>query len=353
MSYPPFSPPWWLRSGILMTIYTALWGRRYWQTTCADPEPSHQEHVFTGANQVPIYGWITRGSQAQATLVITYGITGSLEDQWMLQLLRRKAVAMGLAVVMFDWRAHGQTATLSPSLTSDGLFEGEDFRQIALQSQGLGCPGPFWFVGYSLGGQLALWGARAIQDRGADLAFGGTAVICPSLDSDRSLRYLMQAPLGRFLEQRIAATLKELAWELHRLHPGEFDPQQIAAADSIWGFDHHLVIPRLGFSSVPEYYAASSPLPWLQDLDSPTLILYATDDPMFDPSLVPELDQISSVQPALDLVITSHGGHVGYLSSPAGQRQSGDPDPWWALNRVLNWIQQRSQLQIGKDIHGF
>lgn len=325
-----------------MTIYATLWGERHWQDICPHPEPTHQEHIFSGADQVPIYGWVTPQEQAQGTLVMTYGITGSLVDQWRLLLLRRKAVAAGYAVVLFDWRAHGQTAVLSPTLTSDGLWEGEDFRQIALQAQALGCPGPFWFVGYSLGGQLALWGAKAIQDRGADLWFGGTAVICPSLESARSLKYLMRAPLGRFLEKRIALTLKELAWELYRHHPEAIDPAAIEAAQSIWGFDEHLVIPRLGFESVEAYYAASSPLPWLASLNSPTLILYAADDPMFDPTLVPELHQLGQLNPALDMVITPHGGHVGYLSNTQVHQHLGDVDPWWADNRILDWISYRT-----------
>jgi len=48
-----------------------------------------------------------------------------------LRILGRKAFAQGYAVVLFDWRAHGKTALLSPSLTSDGLYEGEDFVRIA------------------------------------------------------------------------------------------------------------------------------------------------------------------------------------------------------------------------------
>ncbi|MDJ0743730.1 MAG: hypothetical protein QNJ32_10255 [Xenococcaceae cyanobacterium MO_167.B27] len=47
---------------------------------------------------------------------------------------------------------------MSDSLTSDGINEGKDFVSIAEESKALGCPAPFWFTGYSLGGQLALWG---------------------------------------------------------------------------------------------------------------------------------------------------------------------------------------------------
>lgn len=294
---------------------------------------------------MPIYGIVAIPENAHSTIVGTYGITGDLDNQWFLRLLGRKAFAQGYAVVLFDWRAHGKTAKLSPTLTSDGLYEGEDFVHIAAQGKLMGCPAPFWFTGFSLGGQLALWGIKAAQTLGSwgqDLGLhesdiGGGAVICPSLDSNRSLTYLVNAPLGKYLEKAIAKTLKQLAWQVYEAHPGAIDPDAIERANSIWGFDHELVIGRLGFSSVEEYYDASSALPLLPQLKKPTLILYAADDPLFDPTLVPDLQAACAGNPAIDLVLTARGGHVGYLSSKACQRQANDPDCWWAWNRVLQW----------------
>ncbi|MEL6400361.1 MAG: alpha/beta fold hydrolase [Cyanobacteria bacterium J06626_4] len=340
---PPFLPPWYLASGLAMTVYTAKVASQLWQNQTPDPEPEYRSHVFAGAGDVPIYGLVAIPPQAKGTIIGTYGITGDLDNQWFLQILGRKAFAQGYGVVLFDWRAHGKTAVLSPTLTSDGLYEGEDFVQIAAQSKALGCPAPFWFTGYSLGGQLALWGVKAAQTiTDADIAsedIRGGAVICPSLDSQRSLRYLTAHPLGQYIEKAIAQQLNKLAWKLHQDHPGQFDPDAIARADSIWGFDQELVIGRLGFESVEDYYSASSPLPLLPHLSKPTQILYAADDPLFDPTLVADLRTACAGNTAIDLVLTPHGGHVGYISSAEGQEIAGDPDPWWAWNRILDWCE--------------
>lgn len=339
---PPFQPPWYLSSGMVMTVYFAQVASQFWEQWTPAPEPDYQDHIFTGAQGVPIFALWTVPPRARGTIIGTYGITGDLDNQWFLRILGRKAAAAGYAVVLFDWRAHGRTAVLSPTLTSDGLYEGEDFVYIAAQAKALGCPPPFWFTGYSLGGQLALWGIKAAQT--ADPAIidpadmGGGAVICPSLDSQRSLRYLTEHPLGRYLERAIASTLKQLAWTLHHNHPGEFDPAAIERANSIWGFDQELVIDRLGFATVEEYYTASSPLPLLPRLTKPTKILYAADDPLFAPTLVQDLTSASAQNPHIDLTLTQHGGHVGYLSSAEGQAIAGDPDPWWAWNRILDWF---------------
>jgi predicted alpha/beta-fold hydrolase len=348
MSHLSYSPPWGLRNGLAMTLYTALQVSRRWQQLTAESEPLYQPHVFAGAEGVPIFAKVAIPEHPRGTIVATYGITGSLEDQWFLKLLGRKAFAQGYAIVLFDWRAHGKTAELSPVLTSDGLYEGKDFVHIAAQAKQLGCPALFWFTGFSLGGQLALWGISAAQSLatwGADLGLdaseiAGGAVICPSLDSNRSLTYLVQDAWGRYLEQAITRQLKKLAWRIYQHHPQSLDPKAIDRVNSIWAFDHELVIERLGFSTVEAYYDASSPLHLLPDLKKPTLILYAADDPMFDPAIVPDLQAACAKNSAIDLTLTAYGGHVGYLSSQFCQRQFKDPDPWWAWNRVLEWFSQ-------------
>jgi predicted alpha/beta-fold hydrolase len=340
-----YSPPWLLKNGLSHTVYTAWKASRNWQKTIAQTEPVYQEQIFLGAQGVPIYGMVAIPPHPRGTIIGTYGITGTLDNQWYLKLMGRKAYAQGYAVVLFDWRAHGKTAELSPTLTSDGLYEGEDFVRIAAAAKNMGCPAPFWFTGYSLGGQLALWAVKAgqtIGEWGRDLPLdeseiAGGAVICPSLDSNRSLTYLEQDPLGRYLEKAIAKELKKLARQIHEYHPEDLDKQAIERANSIREFDRELVIERLGFASVEEYYEASSPLYLLPNLNKPTLILYAIDDPMFEPNVVADLQRVCQSNQAIELNLTKYGGHVGYLANKACQHQWGDRDRWWAWNRILDW----------------
>ncbi|MEH2045673.1 YheT family hydrolase [Nostoc sp.] len=346
---PPYNPSWFLQNGVTMTVYTALWGKRYWEITVQDPEPSYHEKIFIGGQGVPIFGLVAIPENAHSTIIGTYGITGELKTEWFLRVLGRKAYAQGYAVVLFDWRAHGKTAKLSPTLTSDGLYEGEDFVRIAAAAKAMGCPGKFWFTGYSLGGQLALWAVKVagevIREHGdlglEDSDIGGGMVICPSLDSERSLSYLVTKPFGRYLEAGIAQNLKKLAWRIYDAHPGSLNPEAIERANSIWGFDNELVIKQLGFPSVEAYYQASSALQVLPQISKPTLILYAADDPLFDPAIIPELEEACDRNPVIDLLLTEYGGHVGYLSSKECQRQVQDSDLWWAWNRVLQWLEQQ------------
>ncbi|MCJ8279755.1 MAG: esterase, partial [Rivularia sp. ALOHA_DT_140] len=158
-----YNPPWFLRNGVSMTVYAALWGKRNWKTALNLPEPNYQQQVFTGAQGVPIFGLVAIPENPRGTIIGTYGIIGDLEEEWSLRILGRKAYAQGYAVVLFDWRAHGKTAELSPTLTSDGLYEGEDFVRIAAKALSIGCPTKLCFTGFSLGGQLSLWGIKSAE----------------------------------------------------------------------------------------------------------------------------------------------------------------------------------------------
>lgn len=344
-----YKPSRFLQNGVRMTIYSALWGKQFWQKTTNTAELPYQEYIFRGAQDVPLYGLVAIPENARGTIIATYGITGDLDSEWSLRILARKAYARNYAVILFDWRAHGKSAELSPILTSDGLFEGEDFVRIAAGATAIGCPAKFWFVGYSLGGQLALWGNKAameLKQQTADIGIqyddiGGVAAVCPNLDSRRSLSYLVSYPFGKFVEARIAKKLEQLAWKIHQTHPGSLDPEAIKRARSIWGFDRELVIGPLGFPSVEAYYDASSPLQLLPNISKPTLIIYAQDDPFFEPTIVNDLQAACSSNCAIDLLLTKHGGHIGYINSKAGQKQAKDSDPWWVWNRIVEWVEMQ------------
>ncbi|MGB2925308.1 MAG: alpha/beta fold hydrolase [Limnothrix sp.] len=344
-----YQPPFLLRSGIAMTVYAAFGAASRWEKTSKKQAIPYREHIFTGANKTPIFGLLAQPPKSKGTIVATYGITGTIKDQWFLQALAEKAYQAGYGVLIFDWRAHGKTAELSPNLTSDGLFEGEDFVRLAAQGKKLGLKAPFFFSGFSLGGQLALWGLKKAQEmdlkalglRADDILAG--AVICPSLESHRSLVYLEQHPVKKYFEQAIAKNLQKLAWKLHEYYPDKFAPEIIEKAKTIRDFDKYLVIPPLGFATTKDYYDATSPIYFLEQLKRPTFILYAKDDPLFEPALVSDLKSVTASNSYLKTHITDHGGHVGYISDRHCQKHWGDTDPWWGWQRILEWFDSQAE----------
>ncbi|MBL1210113.1 alpha/beta fold hydrolase [Geminocystis sp. GBBB08] len=340
-----FEPPFFLKNGLLMTLNSAFNYSKNWQKKVDLYPLNYQSVIFNGYQNTPIYAQVAIPKNAKSTIIATYGITGDLTNQWFLQVLAHKAFHQNHAIILFDWRSHGKTAELSPALTSDGLYEGKDFVLIATQAKKMGCPTPFCFMGYSLGGKLALWGlneSRFINENKnySDLKesdIKGCAVVCPSLDAKKSLLYLMNHPIYKYVEKAITKNLKKLALSLYEYHPQQFDLEVINNINSIWNFDQELVIKKLNFKTVEEYYHATSPLNFLPDLNKPTFILYAEDDPLFCPSIVPNLINIAKANSQINLFLTIYGGHVGYISNKYCQQYWQDQDQWYSWNRILDW----------------
>jgi uncharacterized protein len=337
-----YQPPWYLSNGLLQTIATSYWYGTTWSWWGEKvPWLSHlplipwKEQVFTGADGVPIWGMWSCPSNAKATLIITYGITGQARTAWYAHILARKAYNQGWAVLIYDWRGHGKTAELSPVPSSDGWREGEDQLKMAAELVIMGCPNSVALAGLSLGGQLTLWGLKTAVEKKCSLIKCG-AVLCPNLESNRSLEYLLSSPAGRAIEQTLANQLRKEALQRLERFPNAVKPDAVKRVNSIRTFDQYMVIDYYGFSSVSEYYQKTSSLYLLDDLDLPYLVVYAEDDPLFDPQLIPELRQKTEGNPYANLILTAQGGHIAHIGIPTAEE-----DEFWGLNRLLEFCKHQ------------
>ncbi|WP_287129912.1 YheT family hydrolase [Candidatus Cyanaurora vandensis] len=336
----PYTPPWHLRDGLVQTfLVSSFYGDSFIktqdQTPWLAPYPAvpWQEHCFSGADGVPIWGLWRCPMGARGTLIITYGITGRVESAWYAQLLARKAYQRGWAVVLYDWRAHGRTALYSPVPSADGWREGEDQVRMAEQLVALGCPDWVALAGFSLGGQLALWGLKATHDLDSPL-IRCAAVLAPNLESNRSLDYLQTQWSGRMIEYVLVQELKREAQLRLERYPAAVKPGAVERINSIRAFDQEMVIDYYGFPSTEDYYQKTSALYLLDTLQRPYLIIYAADDPMFTPTLIPDLAERTARNPHAHLLLTPQGGHVGHINTPNPQE-----DEFWGLNRMLEYCE--------------
>jgi predicted alpha/beta-fold hydrolase len=335
-----YQPPWYLSNGLFQTIATSYWYGTTWGWWGERvPWLSHlplipwQEQVFAGADGVPIWGMWSCPNNAKATLIISYGITGQAKNAWYAHILARKAYSRGWAVLIYDWRGHGKTAELSPVPSSDGWREGEDQLRMAEELVAMGCPEAVALVGFSLGGQLTLWGLKAAVEQNCSLVRCG-GVLCPNLESSRSLDYLLSTPAGRSIERTLAHQLREEAQKRLERFPDAVKPSAVESVNSIRAFDQYMVIDYYGFASVAEYYQKTSGLYLLEAIALPYLVIYAADDPLFEPELIPELERRTSGNPYAHLILTSQGGHVSHITTPTRAE-----DEFWGLNRLLEFCE--------------
>jgi len=333
-----YRPPFYFKDGLIQTLAVDYWYGMTWrQWGDLAPWLSHlplvpwQEQIFTGAEGVPLWGIWSCPPDAQGTLIFNTGIDGIVANEWYANLFGRKAYQRNFAILLYDWRGHGKTTELSPVPSSYGWREGQDQVHLAEQLTALGCPNPVILTGVSMGGQLALWGLKAALETGCPLICGG-ATFCTNLDSNRSLPYLQSSFIGGKIEQRFVGKFRAETEKRGALFPQSIKPGALERMTSLDNCDREMVIDYYGFNSVEDYYQQTSPLYFLDQLTLPYLIVYAEDDPLFDPAIIPQMKQRMAQNPNAHLILTEKGGHVAHINQPNPLE-----DRFWGMNRLLDF----------------
>jgi predicted alpha/beta-fold hydrolase len=165
-------------------------------------------------------------------------------------------------------------------------------------------------LGFSLGGNvlLKMMGERA--DGGAAL-LDAVAVVSVPYDLAAGSALLEQSIMGRAYASYFLRSLKtKVRWKESRLRE-RVDVARALTCRTIWEFDELVTAPLNGFVNAGDYYTRSSSIGFLERVRVRTLMLHAEDDPFLPHARVPRAE--ASRNPALQLVVHTRGGHVGFL----------------------------------------
>ena len=99
----------------------------------------------------------------------------------------------------------------------------------------------------------------------------------------------------------------------------EAQRRAVREARTIYAFDDRVVAPRGGFDGAEDYYRRCSAGRFLADIEVPTLVVHAGDDPWIPISAYWAVDW--QANPNLVPLLPASGGHVGFHGR-------GSPTPW-------------------------
>jgi hypothetical protein len=97
-------------------------------------------------------------------------------------------------------------------------------------------------------------------------------------------------------------------------------------------FDDRVTAPLHGFAGADDYYAKCSCRPFLRNINTPTLIIHAKDDPFMFERTVPRKEELG---PGVRLELTSGGGHVGFVAGSLPWRPE-----YWLETRILEYLRE-------------
>lgn len=263
-------------------------------------------------------------------LILLHGLEGSTESQYIQAMLNQAHRAGWQGVGMHFRGCSGRDNSLPRSYHSGDI---EDFHELLLALHVKYPHRKFAAAGYSLGGSVILnWLATHNESKLLDAA---CAVSVPYELATCASR--MNQGFSRVYRNHFMKTLRDKVRRKAPLlaqHKVDIDLRAIEDSNDFWVFDHHVTAKLHGFRDAEDYYRSCSSKPKLKSINIPTLLIHSLDDPFMHPHCVPQPEDLSD---AVELELTQHGGHLGFVSGSIPLRPRYD----WLETRMMHFLKEK------------
>ncbi len=165
-----------------------------------------------------------------------------------------------------------------------------------------------YLVGFSLGGNLVLnyIGEEVFPINPKIKATVGISVLVDLYGAALELSKLK----NRIYTKRFLKTLAVKMKLKHKQYPNQIDIEQLKNVKRLIDFDEHFTSRLNGFRDARDYYAKTNSKQFLHQIEIPTLVINALDDPFLSKSCFPFEEARDNNY--LNLMTPKFGGHVGF-----------------------------------------
>ncbi len=312
MSKQDFKPAWWLLNSHLQTLWPAIFRHEIKNLSLERERIELPDRDFIDLT------WIGKEKSSAPTVLILHGFEGSLESHY--------AKGMLHTISQQGWRGvfmHFRGCSGEPNRLPRGYHSGDtgdvDFiiRMLLARESTLSLA----VIGYSLGGNILL---KWLGETGEKNPLKAAIAISVPFELHKAADRIQQG-FSRFYQWYLLKCVCERLQHKFQHIPSSIDPSSLSRIQTIRDFDDKYTVPLHGFRSVDEYYKTTSSRQYLQNIQVPTLVLHAKDDPFMTEDVIPNDSELS---PFVKLEVTEYGGHVGFV---AGKY------PW----RPRYWLEER------------
>jgi uncharacterized protein len=260
-------------------------------------------------------------------VIVLHGLEGSIKSRYATRRMQH-IHGMGLRGVLPHFRGcSGEPNRLSIGYHSGFTQDLEYFTGLLKQREPQTA---LTAVGYSLGGNVLLkWLGESPNAR---RLVTGVAVSVPFDLADASR--VIETGMSRIYKWSLLGRMRRSSIRKFKKVIPPFELADIRKIRTFREFDDKLTAPLHGFKDADDYYINCSSRHFLKNVDVPTLILHALDDPFMSPASVPREDELSQ---SVTLELSSKGGHVGFVAGSL-------------LNPEL-WLENRIDLHLRKYLN--
>lgn len=298
-----FQPPLLLKNAHVQTILASSRLRTLGPNTMR--EVAREEIIETAAG-VKLLGYhsVQNDSRAKGLAILLHGWEGSADSTYVLRC-GKILYANGYDIFRLNFRDHGDSHHLNKGVFYAVLLE--EVYQAVMQAAGFSRGRPVFLVGFSLGANFVLRILKkCVSVRIANLSHAVS--ISPVLNPQKSTTKIDRIA---FIRKYFLAKWRRSLTKKQTLFPELYDFGDLMGLKTIQALTDALLEKYSDFPTAQDYFNAYSVRgPAIADVDTPTTIIVAQDDP-----IIPIKDFYDlKLNKHIRLVIHPHGGHNGFIT---------------------------------------
>jgi predicted alpha/beta-fold hydrolase len=271
-------------------------------------------------------GWITGDRIA----ILIHGFCGCHNSPYVVRV-SDKLHRRGVRTIRVDLRGCGDSALISRSHLSGGCSP--DLEAVARYVHQLSPLSKISLVGFSIGGNVTMKLAGEWGENYPSYVDSAVAV-SPPVDLTYAAWNIRRRG-NQLYEAYFIHKLKSQLSLRRRKVKGLIDNNLNPLPNRLIHWDDQFTAPIWGFNGARDYYEQCSSGPLLKNVQIPSIILSAHDDPV-----VPfDSYERSTMSNRIDLISTRRGGHLGFLG-----RTIRDPDHYWMDWRICHWVASQDDV---------
>jgi len=318
LNLEPYIAPWWLPGGDLQTIYARLLARHY-------QIEYRRERWDTPDGDFIDLDWTQASGRDDKLLVVFHGLEGCSRSHYALSLMAM-AQQLGWRGVVPHFRGcSGEINKLARAYHSGDSAEIEwILRRLKRENPG----SDIYVAAVSLGGNMLL---KWLGENGGDavkVVERAVAISAP-VDLHAAARALDFGHRRALYTRRFLRSLRGKVLAKIETHGLDIDPAAVHQCSTFRAIDDIYTAPIHGFKDADDYWTRASSKPLLKQIQIPTLMINARNDPFLPASALPADEDVSA---SVTLDFPRNGGHVGFVSG----RFPGSLD--WLQSRILTFF---------------
>lgn len=292
--------------------------------------PLRREILATPDGDTLALDWLDNrpADPASPLLLILHGLEGSSRSSYARCLLDAARCEAWRAVVVHfrDCGDHRNQLTrrYHAGETGDVEFVSEQLSRRFPNS-------PLLAAGFSLGGNVLLKHLGEQRDKGRIRAAVAVSVPFELQQASEAI----SNGFSKFYQWHLMRNMKKALRRKFRRDNAPFDYDAAMQTTTFETFDDLVTAPLHGFDGKDDYYRRCSSRQFLGQIETPTLILHAIDDPFMNTQMIPAREELAD---SVTLELSANGGHVGFID---GDR------PWrlgyWLPGRIMRFLKAASE----------